>query len=212
MSSSAVVEDLGRVVDALVALRPETLSVAELQASVAGVLPLIDRLGGWVDVAVGELAARAGGQVPAAHGSGRAMPVQAWLRDTTLCGGSAAGTRVQIAKLLRQLPQIADAVLTGQVSQASAAVLTRLIGPIDMEQLLACQPALIEVAAGRDPQALGLWVRELIATHCEPQLDHDERTAQDKRYLQTRNNHDGTLITSTSGGSFLLPAATPRAC
>ncbi len=37
------VEELGRVVDALVALRPETLSVAELQASVAGVLPLVDR-------------------------------------------------------------------------------------------------------------------------------------------------------------------------
>ena len=89
--------DLGRVVDALVAVRPDTLSVAELQASVAGVLPLVDRLGGWVDVAVGKLACRAGGQVPAADGSGRAVPVQAWLRDTTLCGGSAAGTQVQIA-------------------------------------------------------------------------------------------------------------------
>ena len=70
MSSDAI-EELRRVVDALVAVRPETLSVAELQASVAGVLPLVDRLGGWVDVAVGELAVRAGGQVPAADGSGR---------------------------------------------------------------------------------------------------------------------------------------------
>ncbi len=95
----------------------------------------------------------------------------------------------------------AYAVLTGQVSQASAAVLTRLIGKIDLAQLLASQPALIEVAAGRDPQALAVWVRELIATHCEPHLEHDERTAQDKRYLQTRNNHDGTIR-----GSFLLPA------
>ena len=92
-------------------------------------------------------------------------------------------------------------MLTGQVSQASAAVLTRLIGPIEIEQLLASQASLIEVAAGRDPQALGLWVRELIATHCEPQLEHDERTAQDKRYLQTRSQHDGTIR-----GSFLLPA------
>ena len=93
MCSSERLEELGRVVDALVAVRPATLSVAELQASVAGVLPLVDRLGGWVDVALGELAARAGGQVPAADGSGRAVPVQAWLRDTTLCGGSAAGRR-----------------------------------------------------------------------------------------------------------------------
>nr|MDQ3610817.1 hypothetical protein [Actinomycetota bacterium] len=95
MRSSAVA-GLGRTVDALVALRPDTLTVAELQASVAGVLPLIDRLGGWVDVAVGELTARTGDQVPAADDSGRVVPVRAWLRDTTLCGGSAAGTQVQI--------------------------------------------------------------------------------------------------------------------
>jgi len=35
-------------------------------------------------------------------------------------------------------------------------VLTRLIGKIDLEQLLACQAALIEVAAGRHPQALAV--------------------------------------------------------
>ncbi len=114
MSSSEPVENLGRAVDALVAVRHETLSVAELQASVARGLPLVDRLGGWVDVALGELACRAGGQVPAADGSGRAVPVQAWLRDAMLCGGSAAGTKVQLATLLRQLPEIADAVLTGR--------------------------------------------------------------------------------------------------
>jgi len=91
-------------------------------------------------------------------------------------------------------------------------VLTRLIGKIDLAQLLACQAALIEVAAGRHPQALAVWVRELIATHCEPQLEHDERTAQDKRYLQT-------ATTTTARSSHQLRQApscsrppTPRAC
>ncbi len=106
-----------------------------------------------------------------------------------MCGGSAAGTHVQIAKLLRQLPEIADAVLTGQVGQASAAVLTRLIGKIDLEQLLASQAALIEVVAGRDPQALGLWVRELIATHCEPQLDHGGTTDLGNLVLLCKRHH-----------------------
>jgi hypothetical protein len=36
-------------------------------------------------------------------------------------------------------------------------------------------------------------VRHLVATHCEPQLDEDERRGQDARYLQGRRAADGTL-------------------
>ena len=43
------------------------------------------------------------------------------------------------------------------------------------------------------------WVREQIATHCEPVLEDQQRTAQSKRYLQTRQEHDGTVR-----GSFVL--------
>ncbi len=44
-------------------------------------------------------------------------------------------------------------------------------------------------------------MREPIATHCEPALEDQQRTAQSKRYLQTRDEHDGTIR-----GSFLLPS------
>ncbi len=190
---------LASAVAAACAVPVDTLTVAQLQDGVAMVSPLADRLGGWVSRAVGELAARAGGAVPAADGSGAAVPVSAWLRDATGCGGSAAGQQVRTAGLLRQLPLLADAVLDGRVGQAQAAVLTRLIGKIDLEALLEAQDGLILLAAQRDPQALAAWVREQIATHCEPVLEDQQRTAQSKRYLQTRQEPDGTVR-----GSFLL--------
>lgn len=155
----------------------DTLTVAELQAGVSAVAPLADRLGGWVSRAVGELAARAGGAVPAADGSGRAVPVTAWLRDSTGCGSSVAGQQVRTAGLLRELPLLADAVLDGRVGQAQAAVLTRLVGKIDASALLEAQDGLILLAARRDPQALAAWVREQIATYCEPVLEDQQRTA-----------------------------------
>ncbi len=176
-------------------------------------LPLVDRLGGWVDVALGELAVRVGGQVPAADDSGRLVPVRAWLRDTTLCGGSAAGTQVQLAKLLRQLPEIADAVLTGQVSQASAAVLTRLIGNIELEQLLASQPALIEVAAGRgptSPRTVGAGAdRHALRTPTRPRRAHRPGQALPADPQQPRRHAHHINF------GRILPAArplTPRAC
>ncbi len=197
---STVAEDLRPAVDALSTVRPQTLSVAELQTAIATVAALADRLGGWVDTAVGELSARGGGQVPAACGDGRSVPVAAWLRDATLCGGTAAGAQVRLSDRLRALPRMAEAVLDGRVGREQAAVLTRLVGRIGAEELLAAQDGLVEVATGRDPQALAVWVRELIATHCEPVLEADQRSAQTRRYLQARDQHDGTVR-----GSFLLP-------
>lgn len=81
-----------------------------------------------------------------------------------------------------------------------ARILTRLIGPIPLEQLLESQSELVQVASSDDPQGLTAWVRHVIATWSEAQHEHDDRTAQAKRYLQTRDNGDGT-----TRGSFLLP-------
>lgn len=198
--SSSPLTDLADAVSSLTAVRPEALSVPQLQAASVTVLPLIDRLGGWTNLVIGELAARGSGTVPAASDDGAIVPVHAWLRDATNCGAVAAGSQVRTSTLLRQIPLVADAVLDGRVGQAQAAVLTRLVGKISPVDLVASQGALITIAADRDPQALANWVRHLIAVHCEPELDADERTAASKRYLQLRDNHDGTIR-----GSFLLP-------
>ncbi len=76
MSSGAVV-GLASSVEALLAIPPAALSVPELQRAIREVSALGDRLGGWLDSALGELAARAAGQVPAACGDGRQVPLRA---------------------------------------------------------------------------------------------------------------------------------------
>lgn len=202
MCSSGTI-DLSRVVDALAETDIDELCVSELQELIAAVAPQLDRLSGVLTGAVGALQVRTGGIVPSAPGvdgqPGPVVAVRRWLRDTTGCGPSAAGTTVQVGVDLRALPLVAQAVRMGRVGAEQARVLTRLVGRIPAADLLESQPALIEVAAGRDPQALAVWVRHLIATWCEPAHDADDRSAHNKRYVQTRRNGDGTIR-----GSFLL--------
>ncbi len=81
-------------------------------------------------MAVGELTARGAGQVPPVSGDGRAVPVTAWLRDATGCGGRPAGRQVRLSERLRSLPLVAEAVLDGRVGREQAAALCRLVGPI----------------------------------------------------------------------------------
>ncbi len=53
-------------VEALLAVPPAALSVPELQGAIREVSALGDRLGGWLDSALGELGARTGDAVPPA--------------------------------------------------------------------------------------------------------------------------------------------------
>jgi hypothetical protein len=197
-------EALVSAVDALAQVDPDGLCATELQELIGAVGPQLDRLSGVVSGAVGALQVRTGGTVPSAPGAdgapGPTVAVRHWLRDALRCGGTAAGAQVRVGVDLRALPAVTAAVKEGQVGAEQARVLTRLVGLIPTEQLLASQEALVEVAAGRDPQALAVWVRHLIATWCEPQHEHDQRTAENKRYLQTRDQGDGT-----TRGSFVLP-------
>jgi hypothetical protein len=156
-----------------------------------------------VSGAVGALAVRSGGSVPSAPGPdgqpGPVVAVRHWLRDTTGCGAPAAGAQVRVGLDLRELPAVAVAVRAGRLGAEQARILTRLVGRIAAADLLDTQSALIEVAAGRDPQALAAWVQHLIATWSEPAHEHDARSARNKRYLQSRRNGDGTVR-----GTFVL--------
>ena len=66
--------------------------------------------------------------------------------------------------------------------------------------LLDSQEALIEVARRADPEQLAHYVRHLLATWCPPQLEADEAAAEDRRYLQLTNRHNGSWR-----GRFELP-------
>jgi hypothetical protein len=81
-------------------------------------------------------------------------------------------------------------------------VLSRLVGAVEPQALLESQSQLIEVACRTDPDQLASYVRHLLATWCEPQLEEDEAAADDRRFLQVRNTHRGSWR-----GSFELPDA-----
>ena len=173
---SPLLTALEPAVDRLVAVPVDELCAAELQAFLTGIVAQRDRLDGVLSRAAGQLQAVTGGQVATDDGGSRS--VVGWLAETTRTSPGAAGARLRVSGLLRDLPLVADAVLDGLLTQEQAAVLTRLLGSIPSSDVQDMQPQLIEVATARDPHSLGQWVAHLIATHCEPALDDDHRSAQ----------------------------------
>ncbi len=187
-------------VDAVAAQPVGSLTVAQLQELVVTAAQARDRLDGVASRAVGELHVRGSGQVPSSEGV--ACPTPAWLRSVARVSGSAAGRQVRLAVALRELPAVAEAVIDGLLTVEHARALSRLVGSIDPQALLDCQPQLIEVARACDPDQLGHYVRHLLATWCEPELEAEEEAAEQRRFLQLRNTHRGSWR-----GSFELPDA-----
>jgi hypothetical protein len=170
----------------------------QLQGLLAAVVPQVQRLQGLVATAAGHLQTVTGGTVGTGDGGSRSTI--GWVAETCRESGGVAGGMVRRAVTQRDLPLVVQAVLDGRLTQAHADILARLLGPIGTEHVQASQAALIQVAAGRTPVELAEHVRHLIATHSEPTLDDDEKTAQDKRYLQARRDADGMVR-----GRFAIP-------
>jgi len=96
-------------VDALAAVDVDRLSVPALQELIAQGALLAGRIQGVVSGAVGELAVRGAGKVPAKEGG--LCPLPAWLRETTKVSGVRAGQQARAAMALRELPAVGVAVL-----------------------------------------------------------------------------------------------------
>jgi hypothetical protein len=183
---------LAPAVDAVVGVPVTELFAVDLQERIAAVDRQVQRLSGWVSAATGELHSMTAGQVRV-EGSESLRSVVGWLAEATSTSSGAAGSRVRTATALRSLPLVVDAVLDGVLSQEQAAVLARLVGRVPQEGLAECEVQLVQVAAGRDPVQLAQWVRHLIATHCEPELEAQEAAGRERRFLQTRTEADGTV-------------------
>ena len=179
-------------IDALAALDPAGLPVTGLQDLIAVGARSSTRLDGIVSRAGGELQVRGNGQVPDPDHAGMVLPTPAWLRQATGCTGSSAGRQIRTSLALRELPAVADAIVDGTITAAHGQALARLVGRIDPAALLASQPALLEVARRTDPHQLQQYVSHQIATWCPPQLDAQEQAAEQARFFQLRNNHDGS--------------------
>ena len=178
------------------------LSVQDLQAHAVLVRTAAQRLTGRLDEVLAELETRSNGQVrtnPDSEGPALWATTRTWWRVSSVISGGGAGRDLRRAQIAGRLPLIAAAVTTGVLSPAQAICLYRLDGKLDPIELEASQPALITVAAGMDPESLAQWVRHLIATHCEPAFETENRQAHERRYLQITRNPDGT-----TSGRFVL--------
>ena len=197
-----VITDLGAAIDAHCAIALDDLDQVGLQAHAVLSRGLAQRLLGSADQALGLLYEKHQGSVvtnPDSEGPPLFQPTQGWWRDASVRTGQQAGTDVRRARALRDLPVLAQAVIDGNLSQEQVAVLVRLHGRIDLEDLQASQPQLVTIAEGMNTEALARWVSHLIATHCEPAHEADQERARERRYLQIRREPDGTVR-----GSFVL--------
>jgi hypothetical protein len=187
-------------VDALSRIDVSGLPISGLQDFIAETTSAIDRLTGLRSRALGELAVRGGGQVP--DRDGQACPTPAWLRQVAQVTGNEAGRQIRTSVALRELPLVRDAVVDGTITPEHGRILTKLVGKIDPGALEDSQPALIEVATRTDPSQLASYVRHLLATWCEPDLEAEEAAAEDRRFFTYRDQHNGSWR-----GSFELPDA-----
>lgn len=202
-------EDLDHLDVAINAVSTAVDGLAEMDVavlSVGGLMRLVtatsyaDRIAGVVGRAVGELQSRTGGVLPDPMDPARTISLVHWLREAARITGTKAGQQVRTATALLELALVRDAVAAGETTPAHARQLGRLVGAIEPEALRASQDALLEVAGRTDPDSLGRYVSELIATHNEPALDQQAERAEKARYFQLTNGHDGTWT-----GRFRLP-------
>jgi hypothetical protein len=191
---------LTAAVDAVVGQDLSALTVAQLQEAVAVAGPQAQRLAGFTALASSALSVRVGGQLPTDAGGSRS--VAGWVAETTSETASAAGRLIAMAtRLQRSLPGVAAALLDGRVGLAQAEILTRLVGRIPDDALAEAEPNLILTAQVFDPVQLTAYVRHLLATWVEPELEDEEAAATRNRYLKTRVEKDGSLW-----GSFRIAA------
>lgn len=176
-------------VDSVCAIDPVALGTDELREVAVTVEKLAGRLRGLASSALGEVGARE------PEGAAR------WWRDALGISGEAAGHAMRRASGLRSLPEVSDAVTDGRLSLEQAGAFVPLVGKLDEVELHDSQPLLIEGARGRTVDSIAQWVRHLIAINSERDLELEQATAADKRFLKHRTDADGMVR-----GSFALAA------
>jgi hypothetical protein len=150
-------------IDALVALDPDALDDAELEAAVCEFARARARLDAAEAAVIGELDQRA------CYLDDGALTARAWLVHHTGAAPAVAGGRVLLAKRLRRMPVIAAALSEGAITEAHARSAGRCLTPRTLE------------AFARD--------EELLAGHAR-QFDADSFDKLITRWLQV-NDEDG---------------------
>jgi hypothetical protein len=172
---------LERGVAGLAALEPDSLSLEQLKELALEAEQAAGRLRG--------IASRALGEIDALQPEGLAW----WWRDSLSITGEAAGVALRRARGLRDLPAISEAVVEGGLSLEQAGALTPLVGKLSPDRLQEMQPELLDESRRRSVDGISQWVRLLIATNSEADLEAQAVALEDKRGLYHRQCQDGMI-------------------
>jgi hypothetical protein len=146
---------------------------------------------------------------PAADG---ALSTTAWVRSRCRMAGSAAGARVQSARLLTQLDRCRAAFEAGDLSVAHVAVITGCARDVGVERLVekGGEEILVELARQTDPQRVS-WAAHHLRNLVDPDGAYDDfERNHDRRRLHLSRMLDGMFVINgqldQEGGAILKTA------
>jgi 5-methylcytosine-specific restriction protein A len=184
-----LLDQLSSLVDELAAVPLDELTDEQVRAHALSAERQAGRLRGIASRALGEVQHRAP--------EGCAW----WWRDELGLSGEAAGHAVRRARDLRELPTVAQAVVSGELPLDKAGALTPLVGKLEEDLLTDSEPALVEGAQQRTVDGVRQWVRSIIALNSERDLDAEQAAASEARMFHYRLGPDGLVR-----GRFAVPA------
>jgi hypothetical protein len=130
----------------------------------------------------------------------QAMSMKSWLRTRCNMAPATAAVRLRSARRLRDLPQVADAYLKGQLSTAHVTTITRAVTNDRVEAAQAAEDVLVEAGKVLDPSELAKVVAHWRAMVDPDGTRDDHQDAEDRRRLSVSGVGDGTAMDGWWGG------------
>jgi hypothetical protein len=200
MSSTA---ELVAALDVLAGADVSGLSTVELRGELLDLLTASNRLHAELVRRVGAFDARGASVDDAARST------RSWLRAFGRMSAPAASAQVAQARLLRDLPALAEAAAAGRVSSEHLQRVARLSERVGADVVASADPILAEAAARLDPRDLGRACDRLRA-HVDPDGAQPDAAADFDRRGITFSAFDGMVLVrgqlDPEGGAALLTA------
>lgn len=151
---------------------------------------------------------RFGGQ--RGYASEGAASLQSWLRQHCNLTAAAASQRVEVARMLPELPTTERALRDGEIGFHHASLIARTAADIGAERVHPAEPVLVDAAKRLDPTRLAVLTRHV--RHCvDPDGARDSANHDhDRRWLHLSQTLDGIFVLDgqldAEGGALLRTA------
>ncbi len=207
LHASAVAPSLARLTDAVDALQAEHLdglTDGALGDDIIALRRQIERLEAECSRRLFRFDEQRG------YASEGAVSMQSWLRHHCNLSGSAAAMRVEVARMLPQLPSTERALRDGDIGFQHASLIARTAADLGAERVHPAEPVLVDAAKRLDPARLRVLTRHV--RHCvDPDRERDAANHDHhRRWLHLSQTLDGIFVLDgqldAEGGALLRTA------